>query len=68
MEMVSVWGGLQRNGSAYLSEREGGGGKEIPLSSLSVRRHILSSLPNQCGMFAWISWNSRASVFGILKF
>lgn len=73
--MVSVWGGLQRNGSAYLSEREGGRGKEIPLSFISVRHHMtlvcpshLSSLPNQSGMFAWISWNSRASCLWNLKF
>lgn len=27
----------------------------------------LSSLPNQCGMLAWISWNSRASCLWSLE-
>ena len=46
-------GELQRNGSACLSGREGGGGKEIRVSPPFVRHHVTSLhimseyLPNQ---------------------
>lgn len=77
MEMVAIWG----KQSAYSSEREGGRGKEISVSPLSVRHHLtlvctshLSSLPSQLiclfGFPKLYEFPGKIEhlVFGILKF